>query len=80
MEFSTVILRFRDLVTEKDATIGRHKEIIKNNVWWGWWNKGNERDYMKKEICRINEGKMAEGVCGGIAKYFGIDVSIMRFI
>ncbi len=45
MEFSTVILRFRDLVTEKDATIGRHKEIIKNKnyVWWGWWNKGNER-------------------------------------
>lgn len=45
MEFSTVILRFRDLVTEKDATIGWHKEIIKNKnyVWWGWWNKGNER-------------------------------------
>ncbi len=35
---------------------------------------------MKKEICRINDGKMAEGVCGGIAKYFGIDVSIVRFI
>ena len=35
---------------------------------------------MKKEICRINNGKMAEGVCGGIAKYFGIDVSIVRFV
>lgn len=22
---------------------------------------------MKKEICRINNGKMAKGVCGGIA-------------
>ncbi len=45
MGFSTVILRFRDLVTEKDATIGQHKEIIKNKnyVWWGWWNKGNEK-------------------------------------
>lgn len=23
---------------------------------------------------------MAEGVCGGIAKHFGIDVSIVRFV
>lgn len=35
---------------------------------------------MKKEICRINNGKMAEGVCGGIAKHFSIDVSIVRFV
>ena len=28
MEFKTVILRFRDLVTENDATIARHKETI----------------------------------------------------
>lgn len=35
---------------------------------------------MKKEICRINNGKMAEGVCGGLARYFGIDVSIVRFV
>ncbi len=33
--------------------------------------------YMKKEIHKINDGKMAEGVCGGIAKYFGIDVNIV---
>ncbi len=31
---------------------------------------------MEKEMCRINDGKMAEGVCGSFAKYFGIDVSI----
>lgn len=36
--------------------------------------------YMKKEIHKINDGKMAEGVCGDIAKYFGIDVGIVRFI
>lgn len=35
---------------------------------------------MKKELCRINDGKMVEGVCGGFAKYIGIDVSIVRFI
>lgn len=28
----------------------------------------------------LNDGKMAEGVCGGIAKYFDIDVSIVRFV
>lgn len=45
MEFSTIILRFRDLVTENDATIARHKNMIDNKgyVWWGWWNKGNEK-------------------------------------
>lgn len=35
---------------------------------------------MKKKLCRIDDGKMAEGVCGDIAEYFGIDVSIVRFI
>lgn len=45
MEFKTVILRFRDLVTENNATIAMHKDIISKNeyVWWGWWNKGNEK-------------------------------------
>lgn len=45
MEFRTVILRFRDLVTENDATIAIHKDMIdkKGYVWWGWWNKGNEK-------------------------------------
>lgn len=35
---------------------------------------------MKKKIYRVNDGKMAEGVCGGLARYFGIDVSIVRFV
>lgn len=45
MDFKTVILRFRDLVTENDATIAIHKDVInkKGYVWWGWWNKGNEK-------------------------------------
>lgn len=45
MEFKTIILRFRDLVTENNVTIARHKEMIdkKGHVWWGWWNKGNEK-------------------------------------
>ena len=40
MEFKTVILRFRDLVTENNVTIDRHKDMIdkKGYVWWGWWN------------------------------------------
>lgn len=45
MDFTTIILRFRDLVTESGKTIEEHKEIIyeKNFVWWAWWNKGNEK-------------------------------------
>ena len=33
---------------------------------------------MEKKLYRIREGKMLCGVCGGIAKYFGIDVSLVR--
>ncbi len=45
MEFTTVILRFRDLATENNVTIARHREMIdkKGYVWWGWWNKGSEK-------------------------------------
>lgn len=45
MEFQTIFLRFRDLVTENGATISRHLEVICNKgyVWWGWWKKGNEK-------------------------------------
>lgn len=45
VEFQTIILRFRDLVTEAGETIIAHDNIIKEKqaVWWAWWNKGNER-------------------------------------
>jgi predicted phosphodiesterase len=40
----SMALRFRDLVEE---TIKKHKEIIDSDkdgyVWWGWWNKPNEK-------------------------------------
>lgn len=44
MEFQTIFLRFRDLITEDGTTIERHAEVIRNKgyVWWGWWKKGNE--------------------------------------
>lgn len=43
-EYETLILRFRDLVTEDNETIQKHKEIIDSceSVWWAWWKKGNE--------------------------------------
>jgi len=43
-EFQTIILRFRDLVTEENGTIKRHQDVIVQNgyVWWAWWKKGNE--------------------------------------
>ncbi len=39
---TTMVLRFRDLV---GPTILAHREIItkKNHVWWGWWNKPEEK-------------------------------------
>lgn len=45
VEFQTIILRFRDLVTETGETILAHDSIIKEKqaVWWAWWNKGNEK-------------------------------------
>lgn len=43
--FKTLILRFRDLVTESGHTITEHSELIstKTYAWWGWWNKQNEQ-------------------------------------
>ena len=44
VDFETVILRFRDLVTEENGTIAKHQDIIEQHgyVWWAWWKKGNE--------------------------------------
>lgn len=45
MAIKTVILRFRDLSTITGDTIRLHNEKIDEQkfVWWGWWNKSNER-------------------------------------
>jgi 3',5'-cyclic AMP phosphodiesterase CpdA len=41
----TLILRFRDLVTELGGTIENHRKILgsKDYVWWAWWNKPGEK-------------------------------------
>jgi phage shock protein PspC (stress-responsive transcriptional regulator) len=33
-----------------------------------------------KRLYRIEEGKMICGVCGGLAEYFNIDVTIVRLL
>jgi len=40
----TVILRFRDLITEEDGTVNEHKKLIDEfgEVWWGWWMRQYE--------------------------------------
>ncbi len=50
MEIQTIILRFRDLVTAQDETIKGHQKVLdkKGYVWWGWWNKGNEKTPYKE--------------------------------
>jgi predicted phosphohydrolase len=44
-EFTSMILRFRDLSTPAGTTtVEEHKKIIseKGHVWWGWWHKQGE--------------------------------------
>ena len=33
---------------------------------------------MSKKLYKSNTNKMLEGVCGGIAEYFGVDPTIVR--
>lgn len=33
---------------------------------------------MEKKLYKVREGKMLDGVCGGIAEYFNIDPAIIR--
>lgn len=34
----------------------------------------------KKKLYRVNKGKKIAGVCGGIAEYFNVDVTIIRVL
>ena len=40
----TIVLRFRDLVTEPGGTISEHAKMIdaRGHVWWGWWMRQYE--------------------------------------
>ncbi len=33
---------------------------------------------MEKRLYKIEQGKMVDGVCGGIAEYFNIDPTLVR--
>ena len=33
---------------------------------------------MEKRLYKIGQGKMVDGVCGGIAQYFGLDPTLVR--
>lgn len=35
---------------------------------------------MQRKLYRIRQGKIFTGVCGGLAKYFGIDPKIVRVL
>lgn len=35
---------------------------------------------MEKKLYKSSQNKMIDGVCGGIAEYFGIDPTVVRLI
>ena len=35
---------------------------------------------MEKKLYKSNQNKMLDGVCGGIAEYFGLDPTVVRLI
>ena len=35
---------------------------------------------MKKKLYRLKEGAMVCGVCAGIAKYYGLDPTVVRLV
>lgn len=35
---------------------------------------------MEKRLYKSNQNKMLDGVCGGIAEYFGIDPTVVRLL
>ena len=35
---------------------------------------------LEKKLYKSNQNKMLDGVCGGIAEYFGIDPTVVRLI
>jgi len=33
---------------------------------------------MDKKLCRVKDGRIIAGVCGGVARYFDVDPTIVR--
>lgn len=47
----------------------------KDSIWHNGKRKGRG---MNKKLYKSNSNKIIEGVCGGIAEYFGIDATVVR--
>jgi hypothetical protein len=55
---STLIIRFRDLITAPEETISEHRRIIaeRDFVWWGWWRRRHElvpTEYLSGLLLRV---------------------------
>lgn len=85
MEYSTFILRFRDLVTPESKTIESHQEKIQEYgyVWWAWWKKGNEETPLSEfsELADIitDEGIDIYLVDSGMKKLYKANCKEIRY-
>ncbi|MEX0813176.1 MAG: hypothetical protein WD048_13240 [Chitinophagales bacterium] len=77
----SIILRFRDLITEEGGTILDHQDLINNHgeVWWGWWMKQYETPPIEqfkfiKTICDEKEYFKAYLFNSGSLKIFRTNI------
>ena len=62
-DVTTMVLRFRDLVTAPGDTIQEHYDVSQKEgfVWWGWWSKAGERipdDVFREAREHFNEDEL----------------------
>lgn len=58
MSNSTIVLRFRDLVTEPGGTIAEHSRVLEEqgSVWWGWWMRQHTEEPPRELFSEVLTG------------------------
>src|ERR1019366_8858086 len=81
----TLILRFRDLVTEDGGTVSEHLNAISTHgeVWWGWWKKQHElvpRSFFAEIADQIDRDGFVEGYLfdNGLTKLYVANIAAIQ--